>query len=68
MTMPSPIRALDRHLNAGKRKAFPCPIKDTEDASVPPDLVIVNIESENAIFHAVTEIPKTLKQICQDIL
>lgn len=69
MPVPSSIGTPDGHLlKTDKSKGFRTLVKDTIDAVIPPDQDTMNIEDGNAIFHSMKEVPKTYKQICQNIL
>ena len=69
MPVPSAIGTPDGHLlKTDKSKAFHRLVKDMDDADVPPDKDTMNVEDGNAVFHSIKEIPKTFKQICNNIL
>ena len=69
MPVPSAIGTPDGHLlKTDKSKGFHSLVKDIKDASVPSDQETMYIEDGNAIFHSMREMPRTFKQICQNIL
>ena len=69
MPVPSAIGTPDGHLlKTDKSKAFHSLVKDAKDASIPTEKDTMKIEDGNAIFRSMEEIPRTLKNICQNIL